>query len=91
MAQNHVWRYTLRLFHTFAIFEKSRKIDAKMEPKSRGFWSKMRPWASKGRLILRFLSIFEKSENRNFFDVALGLEKSIKNRALGDPGGNCRK
>ena len=31
MAQNHVWRYTLRLFHTFAIFEKSRKIDAKMD------------------------------------------------------------
>ena len=25
MARNHVWRYTLRLFHTFAIFEKSRK------------------------------------------------------------------
>ena len=23
MARNHVWRYTLRLFHTFAIFEKS--------------------------------------------------------------------
>ena len=22
MAQNHVWRYTLRLFHTFSIFEK---------------------------------------------------------------------
>ena len=29
MAWNHVWRYTLRLFHTFAIFERSRKIDAK--------------------------------------------------------------
>ena len=34
MARNHVWRYTLRLFHTFAIFEKSRKIDAKREAKS---------------------------------------------------------
>ena len=33
MARNHVWRYTLRLFHTFAIFEKNRKIDAKREPK----------------------------------------------------------
>ena len=34
MARNHVWRYTLRLFHTFAIFEKNRKIDAKREAKS---------------------------------------------------------
>ena len=25
MAQNHVWRYTLRLFHTFSIFEKEKK------------------------------------------------------------------
>ena len=25
MARNHVWRYTLRLFHTFAIFEKIEK------------------------------------------------------------------
>ena len=33
MARNHVWRYTLRLFHTFAIFEKNRKIDAKRIPK----------------------------------------------------------
>ena len=37
MAQNHVWRYTLRLFHTFGLFEKSGKVDAKMETKSRGF------------------------------------------------------
>ena len=34
MARNHVWRYTLRLFHTFAIFEKNRKINAKREAKS---------------------------------------------------------
>ena len=26
-AQNHVWRYTLRLFNTVAIFDKSRKIN----------------------------------------------------------------
>ena len=37
MAQNHVWRYTLRLFHTFAIFEKNRKIDAKRDANSRVF------------------------------------------------------
>ena len=34
MAQNHVWRYTLRLFHTFSIFGKRRKIDAKREAQS---------------------------------------------------------
>ena len=86
MAPNHVWRYTLRLFHTFGLFEKNRKIDAKREPKSCGFWFKMRPWAPKGRLILPFWLIFEKSKNQWFFDVALGLKKSIKNRALGVQG-----
>ena len=29
MARNHVWRYTLRLFHTFAIFKKYRNFDEK--------------------------------------------------------------
>ena len=32
MARNHVWRYTLRLFHTFALSGKSLKIYAKREP-----------------------------------------------------------
>ena len=32
MARNHVWRYTLRLFHTFAIFE--TKYDAKRDLES---------------------------------------------------------
>ena len=54
MAQNHVWRYTLRLFHTFAIFEKRWKIYAKRDAKSHHFWSKNRPWAPQGRLILPF-------------------------------------
>ena len=54
MAQNHVWRYTLRLFHTLAFFEKGRKIDAKGEPKSHAFWSKNGIWALPGRLILPF-------------------------------------
>ena len=42
MARNHVWRYTLRLFHTFAIFEKSRKVDAKRGPKIYENWSQNR-------------------------------------------------
>ena len=33
MARKHVWRYTLRLFHTFAIFEKSQKINVKRDAK----------------------------------------------------------
>ena len=32
MAQNHVWRYTLRLFHTFANFEKIEKSMQKGMP-----------------------------------------------------------
>ena len=47
MARNHVWRYTLRLFHTFAIFEKSQKIDAKREAKSLVFSLKKRPLSAK--------------------------------------------
>ena len=42
MAQNHVWRYTLRLFHTFAIFGKNRKVDAKRAPKIYENWSQNR-------------------------------------------------
>ena len=33
MAQNDVWRYTLRLFHTFGLFEKSKKSMEKGTPK----------------------------------------------------------
>ena len=32
IARNHVWRYTLRLFHTFAIFEKIEKSMPKGRP-----------------------------------------------------------
>ena len=87
MARNHVWRYTLRLFHILAIFEKYRKINAKKDAQSCHFWSKMRPWVPKDRLIQPFWSIFENSKNRSFFVVALGLDKSIINRALGEKGG----
>ena len=69
MAQNHVWRYTLRLFHTFAIFEKIQKIDAQRDPKSCVFLSKNRSWAPQGRLILQFLMIFGDSKNHWFFYV----------------------
>ena len=45
--------YTSLISHFFH-FRKNRKTDAKMEPKSRVFCSKVRPWKPKGRLILRF-------------------------------------
>ena len=76
MAQNHVWRYTLRLFHTFAIFEKYRKIDAKRDAKSYHFWSKSRPRARKSRLILHFSTIWENLENRRVLETVLGAQKS---------------
>ena len=53
MAQNHVWRYTLRLFYTFGFFETSRKIDAKRDATSCHFWSKNGILAPKRRLIQR--------------------------------------
>ena len=45
MAWKHVWRYTLRLFHTFVIFEKIKKNDAERDPQSHVFSSKNGPWA----------------------------------------------
>ena len=102
MAQNHVWRYTLRLFHTFAIFEKYQKIDAKRDAKSCHFWSKNRPWARKGRLILHFSTIWENLKNRSFLETVLGAKKSQKigprvarrrqtrPRVFTSRGGSCR-
>ena len=76
MARNHVWRYTLRLFHTFAIFEKSWKIDAKREAKSQAFWSKVEPWTPQGRLIGPFWSILGGSKNRHLFRCRSGSSKN---------------
>ena len=86
MARNHLWRYTLHLFHTFAIFEKIFKIDARRDPANLVFSFKSEPWAHQGRLGLPFGLIFEASKNRWFFDVALGLRKICKNRSLEQPG-----
>ena len=79
MAQNYVWRYTLCLFHTFAIFEKDRKMEPKREAGSHVFSSKNTPWAQQGRLIHPSCSIFEGSKNRRFFDVDLEGQKIYKN------------
>ena len=57
-VQNAVSRYTLRLFHTLAIFEKNQKIYAKMAPKISGNWSNNRPKADLGQLILCFLTFW---------------------------------
>ena len=88
MAQNHVWRYTLRLFYTFAIFEKYQKNDAKMDAKSCHFWFKNWSWAPQGRLILPSLIIFDDSKNHWFFDVSLGRQKINKNRSTDGFGGS---
>ena len=84
MAQNHVSHYTLRLFYTFAIFEKNQKIDAKRDTKSLVFWPKNRPSAPKGRLIRPFFSIFEDSKNHRFFDASPVAQKIGK---IGQSGG----
>ena len=75
MAQNHVWRYTLRLFYTFGISERNRQIDAKREHKRSVFGYKSRPWAPQGRLIHSFWLILEVSKNIDFSKSALGVNK----------------
>ena len=75
--------YSSLITHTFAVFGKSRKLNAKSEHKSRGFWSKNRSWAPQGRLILPFLSIFGDSKTRCFFDADSGGPKISKNRPPG--------
>ena len=88
MARNDVWRYTLRLFHTFALFETNRKIDAKREPNNYFFWWKMIPRAPKVWFILPFWLFFEGSKNHCCFDAFLGGQKIEKIRpwsAQGSP------
>ena len=64
MARNHVWRYTIRLFHTFAIFEKkNQKSMQKGMPKSH-FLMKKPSLGAKGsieKLTLADFREFEKS------------------------------
>ena len=82
MARNHVWRYTLRLFHTFAIFENNRKINEKRDPESRAFGFKNEPWTRRVRLRAPFFLIFRDSQNRWFFNVTRERPKIHKNQAL---------
>ena len=70
MAQNHVWRYTLRLFHTFVIFGKSRKNDAKMALKIQPNWSKSRLWADFWHLIVDFFVFLSSVKKCWNFEVA---------------------
>ena len=57
MARNDVWRYTLRLFHTFALFETNREIDAKREPNN-FFWMKNDPSGAQGLIHSSILAVF---------------------------------
>ena len=82
MAQNHIWRYTLRLFHTFAFFQKSRKIGARRESKSHAFWSKNGALAPKDRFIQPFWSICGGSKNPWIFDITWWCLKIIKNQPV---------
>ena len=67
MARNHVWRYTLRLFHTFAIFKKDGNFDEKgmpMMPKS----SKNRFGAAKGATNVDLEYFWAVFSGMRFFD-----------------------
>ena len=56
-AQNHVWRYKLRLFYTFGLFGKIRGIDAETLPKSMKNHPKGDPGATNGYAKHDFLEI----------------------------------
>ena len=43
MAQNHVWRYTLRIFHTFASFKICLKIGLKNDHPNHDFLIEKQP------------------------------------------------
>ena len=50
MAQNHVWRYMLRLFHTFAIFENKLKNQCQTGHQKSCFFIKKLPLSGKGSI-----------------------------------------
>ena len=78
MAWTHVWRYTLRLFHTFAIFDKYHRNRSKNNPKIIFFLSKNVPWTEQGRLIVLFEPFYGVSK---IFDFSMPLwndKKCIK-------------
>ena len=50
MAQNHVSRYTLRLFHTFAIFEKKSENRCQKGGQKSHFLMKKRSLGAKGSI-----------------------------------------
>ena len=57
MAQNHVWRYTLRLFHTFGIYEK-KQIDEQMMKIQHKKWSVLMARNHVWRYTLRLFHTF---------------------------------
>ena len=57
MAQKHVWCYTLRLFHTFAVFENNRKINANRDPKINAFGPKMALERSRVALFIHLCQV----------------------------------
>ena len=91
MAQNHVWRYTLRLFHTFAIFEKKKlKIYTKREAKSYTFVEKCtlgRPRVD----ILRFWVAFWAWRFFDDFLVGVWAAKNREEISFGRPYGRFRR
>ena len=72
----------------FTLSPFSKEVEKSMQkgPKSRVFGYEMDTGAPQGRLILQFFLFLVDSENRRFFDVALGRRKINKNPSLERPG-----
>ena len=80
MAQNHVWRYTLRLFHTFAISENIEKSMQKGMPKVGFFGLGL---GAQGPIDSAFFHDFGKLGKSLFFGNRSGNQQNRENCAKG--------
>ena len=77
MAQNHVWRYTLRLFHTFAIFEKTSKNRCEKGPQKSCFLVQNRDLGVQGSIVTTFGDVLGDVEKSMIFEFAPGSPKNL--------------
>ena len=66
------------LFHTFAIFEKSRKINGKRESQGRAFWYKKGVLGVTGPIDSVIFEVLLRSKHHGSFGIDLGRQNCIK-------------
>ena len=83
MAQNHVWRYTLRLFHTFAIFEKKQKNRCQNGAPKSCFLVQKRASDAAGSINSAIWSVFGRFQKSLSFCCRSECPKIMKNQSVG--------